>query len=72
MHIHVLMLCFKFEIIPIKIGFFTNFLSWSKIGSKSLYYSTAILAKFRQKCQRENSSFLYFFFGAYTCSYVVF
>ena len=25
MHIHVLMLCRKFELIPIKIGFFTNF-----------------------------------------------
>ena len=24
-HIHVLMLCRKFELIPIKIGFFTNF-----------------------------------------------
>ena len=25
MHIHVLILCIKFELIPIKIGFFTNF-----------------------------------------------
>ena len=24
-HIHVFMLCRKFELIPIKIGFFTNF-----------------------------------------------
>ena len=32
------MLCSKFELIPIKIGFFTNFLSYSKIGPKSLYY----------------------------------
>ena len=32
MHIHVLMLCRKFELIPIKFGFITNFLSCSKIG----------------------------------------
>ena len=25
MHIHVLMLCTKYELIPIKIGFFMNF-----------------------------------------------
>ena len=31
MHIHVLMLCRKFELIPIKIGFFMNF----KVAQKS-------------------------------------
>ena len=56
--IHVLMLCRNFELISIKFGFFTNFLSCSKIRSKSLYYSTGSLAKFRQKWQGENSSFL--------------
>ena len=61
MHIQVLMLFIKFEMIPIKIGFFTNFVSCSKIGSKSLYYSTVILAKFHQKRKVENSPFLYFF-----------
>ena len=61
MHIQILMLFIKFEMIPIKIGFFTNFLSCSKIESKSLYYSTVILAKFRQKRKVENSPFLYFF-----------
>ena len=55
------MLCFKFELIPIKIGFFIIFLSYSKIGPKSLYYSTVILAKFHQKRQVENFPFLYFF-----------
>ena len=45
-HIHVLMLCRKFELILIKIGFFTNFKSCSKIGQKSLYYSTGSRAKF--------------------------
>ena len=30
MHIHVLMLCRKFELIPIKIRFFMIFQSWSK------------------------------------------
>ena len=44
-----------------KIGFFMNFLSCSKIGPKSLYYSTRSLAKFHQKWLGENSSFLYFF-----------
>ena len=60
-HIHVLMLCFKFEVIPIRTEFFTNFKSYSKIGPKSLYYSTGSSAKFCQKCQEENSAFLYFF-----------
>ena len=40
------MLCRKFELILIKIGFFTIFKSYSKIGQKSLYYSTVILANF--------------------------
>ena len=62
MHIHVLMLCGKFELIPIKIGFSMNFLSCSKIGSKSLYYnSTWSRAKFHQKWQGENSPFLLHF-----------
>ena len=61
MHIHVLMLCRKFELVPIKIGFFTNFETCSKIGPKSLYYSTGSLAKFHQKWQGENSPFLLHF-----------
>ena len=60
-HIHDLMLCRKFELIPIKIGFFTIFLICSKIGPKSLYYSTGSLAKFHQKLQGENSLFLLHF-----------
>ena len=40
---------------------FTNFLSCSKIGSKSLYYSTGSWAKFHQKQQWENSPFLLHF-----------
>ena len=55
------MLCRKFELIPIKFGFFKNFLSCSKIRSKSLYYSTGSLAKFHQKWQGENSPFLLHF-----------
>ena len=58
MHIRVFMLCRKFELIPIKFGFFT---SYSKIEPKSLYYSTGALAKFCQKWKVENSQFLYFF-----------
>ena len=61
MHIHVLMLCRKFELIPIKIEFFTNFLICSKIWSKSLYYSTGSLAKFHQKSLGEISPFLLHF-----------
>ena len=61
MHIHVLMLCRKFELIPIKIGFFTNFQSCSKIGPKTLYYSTWSWAKFHQKWLGENSPFLLHF-----------
>ena len=37
-HIDVLMLCRKFELIPIKIGFFLNFESCSKTGLNSQYY----------------------------------
>ena len=60
-HIHVLMLCRKFELIPIKIGFFTIFKSCSKIWPNTLYYSTGSLVKFHQKLLGENFSFLYFF-----------
>ena len=70
-HIHVHMLCRKFELIPIKIEFFTNFLSCSKIRPKTLYYSTWSRAKFHQKWQGENSPFLYFFSDTYICTYVV-
>ena len=55
------MLCRKFELIPIKIGFFTNFLICSKTWSKSLYYSTGSLAKFHQKSLGQNSPFLLHF-----------
>ena len=61
MHIHVLMLHRNFELIPIKIGFFMNFKSCSKIRPKSLYYSTVTLAKFDQKSLGENFPFLQFF-----------
>ena len=60
-HIHVLMLFFKFELIPIKIGFFMNFKSYSKNRPKSLCYSTGSSAKFHQKWLGEKSQFLYFF-----------
>ena len=61
MHIHVLMLCRKFELIPIKTGFFTNFLICSKIWSKILHYSTGYLIKFHENMQGENSPFLLHF-----------
>ena len=40
MHMHVLMLCRKFELVLIEIGFFTNVYSCSKIRQKTTYYST--------------------------------
>ena len=55
------MLCRNFELIPIKIGLFMNFLICPKIGPKSLYYSTGSLAKFHQKWQGGNSPFLLHF-----------
>ena len=51
----------KFKPIPIKIGFIMNFQICTKIGPKSLYYSTVILVRFHQKWLRKNSRFLYFF-----------
>ena len=52
------MLCRKFEPIPIKIGFFMNFYSSSKVGLKSLYYSTVVLVKLHHKWLGENLTFL--------------
>ena len=57
-HIHVLMLCRKFELILIKIRFLMNFKSCSKIRPKTIYYSTGSLTKFCEKWLGENSSFL--------------
>ena len=56
-HVHVLKLCRNFEPIPIKIGFFVNIKSCSKIMAKTLY-STGSSAKFHQKWLRENSPLL--------------
>ena len=65
------MLCKKFELIPIKIGFFMNFYFCSKFGPKSLYYSTVILAKYHQKWLGENSQFFILFSDTYTCPNIV-
>ena len=62
------MLFRKFEPISIKIGFFMNFLSYSKIGPKSLYYS--IDQNLLKMARREFFIFI-IFSDAYTCSYVV-
>ena len=48
----------KFELIPIKIGFFYKFLKLLKNWANTLYYSTGSLAKFWQKWLRENYPFL--------------
>ena len=57
------MLCRDFEWIPIKIGFFMNFKSYSKIRPKTLYYSTVSLARVYSTASlaemaEENSPFL--------------
>ena len=52
------MLCFNFELIPIKIGFFMNFKVAQKSGQRPCtIYSTGSLAKFHQKWLGENSPF---------------
>ena len=52
----------NFELILIKIRFFTNFYICSKIRPKTLYYySTGSLAKFHQKWSGKNSPFLLHF-----------
>ena len=55
------MLCSKFELIPIKIGFFYEFLKLLKNRTKVPVYSTGSLAKFHQKWLGENSPFLLHF-----------
>ena len=42
------MLCRKFELIPINIGFFMNFLNSSKIGLKTLGENSPFLLRFLQ------------------------
>ena len=42
MHIHVLMLCINFELIPIKFGFFMNFQSCFKTGPTTKGYSLSL------------------------------
>ena len=65
MHIYVLMLHIKFELIPIKIGFFTIFKSCSKIGC-------TIVQGILSKMARREFSILIIFSDAYTCSYVAY
>ena len=59
------MLCRKFELIPIKIGFLWIF----NVAQKSMG-CTGSLAKFHQKWLGKNSPF-FTFSDAYTCTYVV-
>ena len=65
------MLYRKFELIPIKFAFFMNFLSCSKIRSKSLYY--IVQGAWPNFAENENERILnfYIFSDAYTCTYVV-
>ena len=72
MHIHVLMLFFNFELIPIIIEIFTNFLSCSKIKPKSQYYIVHDLWPNFMKNGNGRIPFFIIFPDAYTCPYVVF
>ena len=60
------MLCRNFELIPIKFGFFMNFLICSKIRAKTLYYSTGCLAKFPSKMARREFSIIIILSDTYT------
>ena len=61
------MLYRNFELISIKIRFFMNFLICSKIGPKTLYYSTGYFVKI----DKERILHFYNFSDTHTCSYVV-
>ena len=71
MHIHVFMLHRKFELIPTKVGFVTIFLNCSKIGPKTMYYSTGCFGQISSKMTRREFSIFIIFSDAYTCTYVV-
>ena len=51
----------KFELIPIKIGFFRNFKVTQKSSQRPCTNSTRSLARFHQKSLGENSLFLLHF-----------
>uniref|UniRef100_A0A1X7V905 Uncharacterized protein n=1 Tax=Amphimedon queenslandica TaxID=400682 RepID=A0A1X7V905_AMPQE len=71
MHIDVLMLCRKFELIPIKIGFFMNFLSCSKIVLKSLYYIVQGTWPNFAKIEKKKFSIFIILSNTYTCTYAI-
>ena len=61
------MLCRKFELIPIKIGFFMNFYYCSKFDSNK--YSD--FGQISSKMARREFSILKIFSHTHTCTYVV-
>ena len=69
MHIHVLMLCRKFELIPIKIGFLKNF----KVAPKSGQSPCTIMVsgKISPKMKRREFSIFIIFSDTYICTYFV-
>ena len=64
------MLCRKFELIPIKIEFFTNFKVATKSG-KSPHTIVQGLGQISSKMVRREFSILIIFTDTYTCTYVV-
>ena len=65
------MLCRKFELIPMKIEFFYEFLKLLKNRVKVPVHSTGSLAKISSKMKRREISTFITFSNTYTCSYVV-
>ena len=71
MHIHVLMLCFKFELIPIKIGFYRNFFKLlQNLVKDPVQYRD--VGQISSKMTRREFSIFIIFSDTYTCSYVMF
>ena len=70
MHIHVLMLCRKFDLILIKIGFFTNFKVAQKLGQSPCTIVQGLGPNFA-KIEIERILHFKNFSDAYTCTYVV-
>ena len=70
MHIHVLMLCRNFELIPIKFGFLKIFKVAPKSGQRPCTIVQGHQPNFSKMARREFLIFI-IFSDAYTCIYVV-
>ena len=64
---HILVLHRKFDLIPIKIGFFYEFLKLLKFGQNTLYYSTWLGQILSKMARREFTTFIFFDTYTYFC-----